>query len=201
MRSELKSIFIPIILVIIFSFALIVLPLNIFKDLFSNVFLVKHDGKPNTHELEEGYARQVSPLLKIGQTLVVDQISQFENSDAEVEKFKLKFVDGNNKYNEIDLDLNNKGNYVDISLDDNNDDKAYIQRNENVKTDFIFGEAYTYYYTLHIPKNSFKDEYDDTNSVEVKSNRIYDEDGEYEDIFKITRKIIYQKKKEQDYKY
>ena len=64
---------------------------------------------------------------------MVDQISQFENSDAEVEKFKLKFVDGNNKYNEIDLDLNNKGNYVDISLDDNNDDKAYIQRNENVK--------------------------------------------------------------------
>lgn len=146
MRSELKGIFIPIILVIIFTFALIVLPLNIFKDLFSNVILVKHDGKPNTHELEEGYARQVSPLLKIGQTLVVDQISQFENSDAEVEKFKLKFVDGNNKYNEIDLDLNSKGNYVDISLDDNNDDKAYIQRNENVKQ-IIFLERHIHIIT------------------------------------------------------
>lgn len=200
MRTTQESIFIPIILVIILAFVVIVLPLNIYKEVFSNVFLVKHDGKPNTHELEEGYARYVSPLLKIGQTLVVEQISQFENSDAEVEKFKLKFVDSNNKYNEIDLDLKSKGNYVDISLDDSTDDKAYIQRNENVKTDYHIGEAFTYYYTLHIPKNSFKDEYDDTNSVEVKSNGIVYEDDEYEDIFTITRKIIYQKKREQDNK-
>lgn len=62
---------------------------------------------------------------------------------------------------------------------------------ENVKPDFYFGEAYTYYYTLRISKKFFKNEYDDTNSVQMKSNRIVDEDGENEDILTITRKIIH----------
>ncbi|GAB6499156.1 hypothetical protein [Bacillus cereus] len=164
------------------------LGVKIYKSLPKLGELAEKPDYVNSHTLPSVLGINKGPILKIGQTLRLQQIVQVEASNGETEKFELNFLDSDSKYIKINLELNEQ-NYVDIALEDNEEDLAYLERNKNQLIDDVLDSKYSYHYTLHIPKKYFTPQKAYQHN---ESEQQYTGDGYSEVIdYTISKKILY----------